>query len=173
MTTAVRSKLLLDFTQPMRRRYPLESLAELRRAKVGAATGRLAEASRAREAARQTLAGAEARLGDHEGYAARVRRAESEALDQGKLCAADLARGADWALRAGSEGAALAESVRRAVQGESVAADAESVARSALASRRSEAKVVEKDATRWHAEQRKRADGREEQDASEAWRPKR
>jgi hypothetical protein len=154
-------------------RYPLEPLAELRGARVGEAKGRLAEASRAREAARQARLGTESLLGGHERAAAGVRRAESEALEKGKLSAGDLARGAEWAVREAAERGALVASVQRAAQVEAAATEAERVARSTLASRKSEAEVVAKDSARWRAGQRKKAENREEQDVSEAWRPKR
>jgi hypothetical protein len=155
------------------RKYPLEPLAELRRTRVGEAKGRLAAAVRAREAAADARRGAECRLREEEQAFAEAQRAEGEALGKGLLSAADLARAATWVASAATEHEGLAAGLERAAQGEAAASDAERLARASLASRQSEAEVVEKDSARWQAVRQKKVEGREEEDASEAWRPKR
>jgi hypothetical protein len=155
------------------RKYPLEPLAELRRTKVAEAKGRLGAAVHAREAAAGARRGAESRLRDQAHAVAEVRRAEGEALGSGALSAADLARAASWLARAAAEHEALVARLQRAAQGEAAATEAERLARASLASKQSEAEVVEKDSARWQAVQERQVEGREEEDASEAWRPKR
>jgi colicin import membrane protein len=154
-------------------KYPLELLAEVRKRAVDAAVRRLASAVKARDAAARARQAAEDARREHERAAARVREGERDALERGELRAADLARGETWASRIAAERARLSAGVDRAKSAEAEASDGQLKAQAGVASRRSEADVVEKDRSRWDDARRKAAEAREEDVASEAWRPKR
>jgi hypothetical protein len=156
----------------MRRpRYPLEPLVELRDHQVDRAAAGLASAIAQREDAQRAHRTAEAACAAHDAAAQRVRAAESEALDRGELRAADLAGVDAWEARVATESAAMASAVERARTTEERARDGECAARGDLAARRADADVVGKDRARWADEQRRRADAKEEEAASEIWRP--
>jgi hypothetical protein len=156
----------------MRRpRYPLEPLVELRDHQVDRAATSLAGAIAKREDAAQGRRAAEAARAAHDAAARQVRAEESEALDRGMLRAADLAGADGWEARVASESAAMASAVERARTAEERARDGESAARGDLAARRADADVVAKDRARWGDEQRRRGDAKEEEAASEIWRP--
>ncbi|MGO9834583.1 MAG: hypothetical protein ACLP1X_10230 [Polyangiaceae bacterium] len=154
-------------------KYPLAPLAEVRKRAVDSAVRRLSSAVKTREAAERARQAAEDARHEHERAAARVRGGERDALERGDLCAADLARGETWGLRVASERARLSAGVERATSAEAVASDGQLEAQAGVASRRSEADVVAKDRERWDDARRKAAEAREEEAASEAWRPKR
>lgn len=158
----------------MRRpRYPLETLAEHRDRRVDDAVRGLAQAIRARETAEDARRRAE---NEREGHDARVCRTVAEeqtALERGELAASDLAHAHAWRVREDAERAALAEQVERAGRAEDQARTGEQGARDAVVVRRAEAEVVIQDRERWTAAARKRADAKEEEDAAEAFRPKR
>lgn len=156
----------------MRRpRYPLEPLVELRDHQVDRAAAGLAGAIANREDAEQGRRAADAARAAHEAAAHQVRVAESEALDRGELRAADLAGADAWEARVTHESAAMASAVERARTAEDRAREGERAARGDLAARRADADVVAKDRARWADEQRLRADAKEEEAASEIWRP--
>jgi len=152
-------------------RYPLEALAELRRRTAEAATRRLAGAIRTRDAAARARLAAEEAQHEHERAAARVRDAEREALQRGELRAADLASGEAWGVRVMAEHARLRAGVERTKTAEITAAAVELEAQTTLASRRGEADVVAKDRARWEDARRRSTEARDEEAASEAWRP--
>jgi len=158
----------------MRRpRYPLEPLADLRARKVEGAVQGLAKAVAEREQAEQArLAREQARVAQ-EARDARVAQEERDALERGELNAADLARAHAWQLRSEAEHAALTSAVDQAREVEAGAVKGEGQAREQVAARRADADVVDKDRARWTAAERKRADAKEEEAMTEAFRPRR
>ncbi|HXN30327.1 MAG TPA: hypothetical protein VN894_00640 [Polyangiaceae bacterium] len=152
-------------------KYPLEPLAELRHRNVDQAVRALAEATRARDTAERKVLASERDRQAHGAAAESVRRVEAQALAEGGLRAADLARAAAWEARIATEREAMTSAVGRARDEEADARAGEVRALDAVASRNAEAKVVAKDRARWDGAQRKRAEGREEEAACEAWRP--
>jgi hypothetical protein len=160
------------FWAPMRRpRYPLEPLVELRDHHVDRAAAGLAGAIAKREDAERGRGAAEAVRAAHEASARQVRAAESDALDRGELRAADLAGADAWEARVAAESTAMSSEVERARTAEERARDGERAARGDLASRRAEADVVAKDRARWVDAQGRRTEAKEEEEASEIWRP--
>jgi hypothetical protein len=155
-----------------RAKYPLEPLARVRAHAVDAQAIDLARAVRAREQAEAERRTADDARGRAEAGAREVRLAEEAALARGALTVADLARADAWEVRVRAEGAALYEAVARAAESEAVAIGTEAAAQKALAQRRADADVVDKDRARFDGEQRRREDDRAEEDAAEAWRPK-
>jgi len=154
-------------------RYPLEPLVEVRKRAADVATRRLSGAVKTREAATRARHAAEEARGEHERASSRVREAERCALERGELRAADLARAETWGLRVAADHARLSEGVERARATEARASDAHLEAQAGASSRRAEADVVAKDRARWEDQRRKSAEARDEEAASEGWRPKR
>jgi hypothetical protein len=154
-------------------KYPLESLARVRQRAVDAAMGLLSSAVKARDAATRARQTAEQTHRDHERAAACVQEGERHALERGDLRAADLAREATWALRMASERARLSTGVERTKAAEAEATGAQLEAQAGVASRRADADVVAKDRARWDDARKKSAEARDEEAASEGWRPKR
>jgi hypothetical protein len=155
------------------RSYPLEPLVSLREAKVDEAALGLAAAARAREGAERARRTVELRRADHDGAADGVRKAELVALGRGQLRAADLARADAWAIRVAAERELLTAGIAHARSVEVTALDQEHHAQSKVATRRADAKVVEKHRARWDDAQRKGKEAREEEASSEAWRSRR
>ena len=153
-------------------KYPLASLASLRDHEVDQATNELAGRVQASEAAERARQAAERKRDRHEESTAGVRAAENEALARGVLRAADLARDNAWKTRAALESRALAAEVAREHANEQQARKNERSAQAQLASRQAASQVVAKDRARWTDGQRRRAEAREEEASSEAWRPK-
>jgi hypothetical protein len=156
-----------------RRRYPLEPLAELRDTRVDQAVRGLAAAIAERDQAERGRRAAEESRASHDTAAARARSAEADALAHGELRVSDLARADAWELRVAAERAALTAEVDRARGTEHRAREGEQVARGEVASRRADADVIERDRARWTDAQRRQLEARDEEAASEAWRPKR
>jgi hypothetical protein len=154
-------------------KYPLEPLAELREKKADEAKRRLAEAVRKREAAARTLRAAEMRREAQARAVLAVRKAELEALARGELRAQDLARADAWAIRAAAERKVLGGAVDRAASAEAKARDDERAAQGAMATQRAEVRVVTLHRARWDDQRLRGLEAREEEAASEAWRPKR
>lgn len=154
-------------------RYALEPLADLRRSKADEAATGLAAAVAGRDASERQRRAAEQRREGHDAQAAQAREAEHEALARGELRAADLARGDAWEVRVATERAALTGALDQARASEEQARTAEAAARSELANREADARVIEKDRARWDEQQRKRAEAKEEEEAAEAYRPPR
>lgn len=158
----------------MRRpQYPLEPLADVRERQVEGAVRGLATAVSQREAAASRARAVERAAESHAAAVDRAKDAEREALGRGELTAADLAHAHAWELRVEAERAALAAEQQRARAAESAASDAEVRSREELARRRADADVVAKDRARWETAQQKRADAREEEAMTEAFRQKR
>jgi hypothetical protein len=158
----------------MRRpKYPLEPLVELRDRRVDQAAVGLAGAIGQREQAERGRRAAEAVRDAHDVQADEVRAAEADALAQGALRASDLANAGAWEVRVAAERAALVSHVERAQGAEHRAREGEQVARDEVAARRADAGVVAKDQVRWAEQQRRRFEAKEEEAASEVWRPKR
>lgn len=155
------------------RQYPLEPLAKVRQRAVDVAIGRLSFAVKARDAATKARQAAEQMRLDHERATAHVKDAERDALERGDLRAADLAREATWGLRIATERARLSAGVDRTKAAEAEASDGQRKAQVGVASRRADADVVAKDRARWDDARKKSAEARDEEAASEGWRPKR
>jgi hypothetical protein len=153
-------------------KYPLEPLAELREKKADDAVRGLATAVARADAARRERTTAEARRDEHRDAAERLRQDEARALSRGELCVADLARADAWEVRVAGEREALASTARSARSTEAQAREIEQQARAHVAARRAEADAVAKDRARWTDRLQRRVDAKEEEDASEAWRPK-
>jgi hypothetical protein len=152
-------------------RYPLEPLARLREKKVDEATQALAGAVATRAKAEEARARAEQRRAAQESKVAAVRDEERAALAHGELRAADLARAGAWEIAVAAEREQLDATVKSAQGKERAARDAEAGAKQSVASRQADADAVEKDRARWHEHARKRDEAKEEEAASEAWRP--
>ena len=153
-------------------KYPLEPLARLRAQKVDEAARVLAGAVTRRETAERVRLGAEQRRASQEEEAKGVRDVEAEELLRGHLRVADLARAGAWEVRVASDREKLALALTRAREEEGKAHEGEKEARESVAAKRADAEVVEKDAARWREGVRKRAETKEEDAASEAWRRK-
>jgi hypothetical protein len=155
----------------MRRpKYPLEPLAKLREQKVDEATRALAGAVANREKAERARAGAELRRASHEADARGLRQAERGALERGELKAADLARAGAWEMRVAEDREKLEAVVKSTREEEKKARQGEAEARADATARRADAEVVEKDRTRWREGERKHAEAKEEEAATEAFR---
>jgi hypothetical protein len=157
----------------VRRTYPLDPLLELRDRRVDEAAVTLAGAIGQREQAERGRRSAEATRDAHQAQADRIRAAETDALARGALSAADLANAGTWEVRVAAERAAMVSDVERAQTTEHRAREGERVARGEVAARQADADVVAKDRARWSEEQRRRSEAKEEEAASEVWRPKR
>jgi colicin import membrane protein len=154
-------------------RYALEPLAKIREERVDEAVRGLAKAVASRESAERGRRAAEAQRTGHEESAARARDAERGALERGELRVEDLARAGEWELRVAAEREALLAAEERARVAAREALAKEQGAMGEVATRKADAEVVEKDRARWAEGQRKRALAREEEEAAEAYRPKR
>jgi hypothetical protein len=153
-------------------KYALTPLFELRESKVREASRELAKRAEARVLAEGGRRAAEERRDAHSVIVEQVRKAEGTALDRGELRAADLARADAWELRVAAERAAIEAEVKRARTTEARAREGEHSARGDLIAGRADADVVANDRARWNEGMRKRADTKEEEAASETWRPK-
>jgi hypothetical protein len=154
-------------------KYPLESLQQVRDAKVDDATSALGKAVSERESAERERARAEALRLEQERRAEEQRSSERLALEGGQLTVADLARRDAWEFGVGEEASRLARAEGAAKSVEEEARGTEQKARDALASKKADADVVAKDKARFVDQQNKRALAHEEETAEEAWRPKR
>ncbi len=156
----------------MRRpRYPLEPLVELREQKVEEAAVGLAGAVHRRERAEQERKAAESARAAHDAASLRVRQGEGEALSRGELRAGDLASADAWEARVTAERATMSTAVDRARATEDNARATEHAARGEVAARQADAKAVARGRARWADEQRKQSEAKEEEAASETWRP--
>jgi hypothetical protein len=150
--------------------YPQEPLAKLRATKVDAATSALAKAVRSREQA-DRVERSNRKVGeDAEARVKATRDAERSALESGELRAADLERAEAWGARVEGDLAEIERRVANASSRAQAARDAEGVARDGVANARVDEVVVERDRARWEDGERKRAEAKEEEAASEAWR---
>jgi hypothetical protein len=152
-------------------KYPLEPLAGLREKMADEAVREVAEATRERTAAERRSRASEQQVAAHDAAAERLRRGEREALARGELRVADLARANDWETQISAQRATLATALSRARVEEASALAREDGARRQATSRKADAQVVINDRARWRESQRKRAEAKEEEASSEAWRP--
>lgn len=150
-------------------KYPLEPLLEHRERHVESATAELGDAVRAREAAEQAKARAEAARRQEEERAAKLRAAEASLLAQGELRAVDLARAQAWEHAEQRTIEELAAAERRAAESAGAARSAEEEARIELARKKADHDVVAKDQARFVDRQRRDREAREEEAAEEAW----
>jgi hypothetical protein len=151
-------------------KYPLDPLARLRARRVDEATEELAKTVEAHDRATDARARAEAEAQAHEDEARRTRDAERAALDRGELSVRDLMRGDAWEHRVAAEKAELGARVDRAKTDERRAEDEEQSARAGVARKKADAEVVEKDRARFEDRVKRRADSKEEEAQTEAWR---
>ncbi len=150
------------------RKYPLDPLIKLRERQVDDATGELAKAVDARQAAERKREAAEAEKARAEAKAAAARDEEREALARGELRAGDLLRAQAWELGVAEERKKLVQQVVAAEQREKVALEEEDGARATLAAREADAQVVEKDKDRFVKREVEREIAKEEEAASDA-----
>jgi hypothetical protein len=153
--------------------YALEPLADLRRSKADQAATELAKAVASKDASERERKAAEQRRQGHDAQAARTRDAEREALEQGQLRAADLARADAWEIQVAAERAALTGAVDRTRAAEDQARTVEARSQVELATREADSSVIDKDRARWDDGQRRLAEAKEEEEAAEAYRPRR
>jgi hypothetical protein len=128
---------------------------------------------RAREAAEDARRATQERQDTHDREAARVRSGEAEALARGELRAGDLASAGAWEVRVAADASSLAAEVERARKAEVVAGAAQDAAKGAFAARQADAQVVAKDRERWEQGRRAKLEATEEEEAAEAYRPRR
>ncbi len=153
-------------------KYPLEPLSRVRMKKVDDAACTLADAIHVRlDAAAKAEQAAVARK-EHEAKADATRATERGALEDGALTVADLARADAWEVRAASEQTVLVRGETDARTTETKAQGEESTARDGVAARKADANVIDKHHERWREEIAKARDAKEEEEMSEAWRPK-
>jgi hypothetical protein len=155
------------------KKYPLDPLAKLREQHVDAATRELADAVRAREAAERRARAAKEEQEQAEARARAVQAAEQAKLERGELKVADLMRADAWGVAVAEEKRRLDADVERATTAASEARAGEAERRTVVAARKADAEVIEKDRAKWTEQARKDALVREEEEAGEAWRPKR
>jgi hypothetical protein len=153
-------------------KYPLEPLSRVRMKKVDDAARALADAVQARLDAAAKAEHASLARKEHDARADATRSAERSALENGALTVADLARADAWEARAVAETTALVRGEADARATEATTLGGESVARDGVAARKADASVVDKHHERWRAEIAKARDAKEEEEMSEAWRPK-
>jgi hypothetical protein len=154
-------------------KYALTPLADLREKRVGDATRGLARQVIARTLAERDHRAAEEKRVAHDAVVEQVRHDEDDALARGELRALDLARADAWQVRVGAERAAIVAQVDRSRAVEARARESEQSARGELIAKQADADVVARDHARWSEAMRKRAEAKEEEMASDAWRPKR
>jgi hypothetical protein len=153
------------------RKYPLEPLSTLRGKKVDEAAAALATATCNRETANHKRLASEKKCDAHDAAATHVRSAEGEALARGELRVADLALAGAWELRVSEERRELSSALDLARVEEIGARAGEELACRKLASRKTDAQLVEKDRARWREKARKEEEMKEEEASSEVWRP--
>jgi hypothetical protein len=155
------------------KKYPLDSLLELRENEADRAAKVLAEAVRQREGAeraKRDAVEAKRRAADE---ARAIREAELARLEAGHLKAADLMRGDAWAAGVAAQQSRLEDEVMRAGERVAEARSAEGSAQSEVTARKADVDVVEKDRAKWQDRARREAEVRDEEEAAEAWRPRR
>jgi hypothetical protein len=155
-----------------RKKYPLESLAHLKKDRAERATRALGKAV----AARETLEGARKEL-ERAREEARVatdlvRSKEQERLEEGSLTAGDLRREAAWQSRVNLEDRARAKGVDDARATEERARGAEASARKAVADARAEHETVLRHQQRFRLAAEKREEARDEEERTEMVRQK-
>jgi hypothetical protein len=155
------------------KKYSLDPLVRVRRERAVASVRELATSIQAREAAERTRCEAEAERARRAEEARRSHADEVTALEKGELTAADLQRQGAWQAREAWDDQARGEQVAAAVGQEKLARDLEARARSNLATAEGEAKVVTEHRGRWVAEGERALEAAAEEQASEAWRPRR
>jgi hypothetical protein len=155
------------------KKYPLDPLLEMREEEAERATKALAEAVGARESAEHAKRAAEDTKRRAEEEAGRIQAAEEAKLVRGELTVGDLMRKAAWATGVAQERERLEQQIARADEQLGTARAAEGRARRETAARKAAVDVVEKDRGKWQARVRREADARDEEEAAEAWRPKR
>jgi hypothetical protein len=151
-------------------KYELEPLVELRQTQLDTATRGMADAVQVRQRTEQQRRGAEERRDEHDARAVQVRRTQDHALGDAQLCAGDLATMDAWEDRIAAERQVLTADVQRAASAEATARVQEEKARGQLVSSQANAKVVQQDRERWQAEQRRKDESRQEDEADDALR---
>jgi hypothetical protein len=151
----------------------LGTLKKVRQLGVEKATRALGESIAATRAASLAARSADEAVATHAARVSSSVEDERKALDRGELQASDLEAGEAWHRQTSKEHDALAASARRARDTEAGAASGERRARADLAARSTDVEVVAAVVSRRDAAERKTAELRAEEAASEAWRPRR
>jgi hypothetical protein len=158
---------------PRTQKYPLDPLKRLREDRADGAARELGAKVRVREGAEADKARAEAKRLEAEQAATQARAAERAALERGELKVADLARQDAWSVAVQMEKRTLEQAAAAAEQKAQLARSEETAARVVLGEKKAEAEVLVRDQSRWTDAQRKAREAAEEEEAAEAWRPKR
>jgi hypothetical protein len=156
-----------------RKKYPLESLAHLKKDRVDAKARELGAAVSAREAREAERVRKEAEREAARASADVIRTAERAALERGDLRAIDLSRVKVWDRRVQLEDLGRAREVDEARTAEDRSRAAEGAAKNDVATARAESESVEQHRKRWKAALRKGQESLEEEAVADAVRPKR
>jgi hypothetical protein len=150
------------------RKYPLDPLRRVREENVDHKARALSDSLRQVEIAASARESAERQKRDFEADVARTAADERSLLGSGELRAADLARGAAWAMAAEMERAKKAQLAETA-RARQVAADAHATSRRGeLADAKAAAELVTKHHDRWQRAETAASLGRDEEDAEQA-----
>ena len=166
-------RLLCLLTMPRPRQYPLDPLLAHRERKVDEATAELGDAVKQRELAEAERLRAERAKETAEARASAIRDEERSRLQGGELRAVDLARAQAWEVAVSAEMQTLGRAVETAAADVDAKRTDEAEARGALAQKKAEHGVVEKDKERFTLAKRRAAEAAEEENAEEAWRDRR
>ncbi len=153
-------------------KYPLESLARLKKERADDAVRALGKAISAREDAERRRAEAEAAQKHAEAQAAVLRQEERASLEKGELSAADLVQANAWEVRVKAEDAERARKVEEARASSETKRRLEAEAQAKVAGARGEVKAVLRHEGRWNEARQRARDAEEEEAAAEASRPK-
>lgn len=157
----------------MTRRYPLETLRDVRGRAVDERSKAVGEAKRRTEQADHQARAATSRRQAEEAEAAAVSGAERERLEEGTATVADMVRAAEFAVGAQERIAGkrqVEEGAHRALDEEK---SKEEDARVALRQADADAKVVDKHRDQWAKENRARAEQAQDEAAEEVWNSRR
>lgn len=150
-------------------KYPLDPLLDVRGRGVDTAKAELGESVKARGRAEHERERAEERRREAEARAQQRRDAERAELERGALRAVDLARGDAWEVAASAEAQELEGEVARAADVVARARAQEAEALAALAQRKAEHAVVERDKEKFRARAKKAVEQKEDEAGDEAF----
>ena len=157
----------------MRHRYPFEALQWLRHQRVDREALQVSERAARTARARADEARAQAARRRTEQQISELSGAEAVRLGEGAVRAGDLARVDDWRKGAEAELQAKADGELRASEALRTEVAAETVARRALGSASSDAKMIDAHRVDWRAEREAAQERSEEEAAVEQWTAKR
>jgi hypothetical protein len=156
-----------------RKKYPLESLARMKKDRVETKTRELGQAISTRETLERSRERKEADRDIAREGANQVRREERSQLEKGTLKVLDLAREGTWELRVRAEDAKRARDVDEARAVEAGARGAEAAAKGSVAEASAEEQSVQRHEERWKEAAKRTEEALEEESLAEAVRPKR